>query len=392
MKTPRIAYAVGHIDDDLITAAVESKKKTKHNPWIRWGAIAACFAVLVIAGASILPSIFGGDVVNPEKYKYHISGSQIAVEWPWEYKTFAEKYTTITFNGKEYGIKSISPVSDGVLGDVLGSCEASGVDSYTNKKYTETFMVYKINGVSEDKLVAAGTDGEFYVYMLNETSNPATFGEVLTLYGLEQNLAFNHFTIYKGYDDKGEFELTDDAYIWAILSGCGDAALYDETDSFDRSDRNYLTFTATSDALGAYKKVVYISEDGYFATNIFNYSYIYYIGEDAAGKIISYAKSNSVEAESSPYALTVSGTLTEISDGYVLIDDSVLCKNEEDGTVYKIYTDDIRIKRCVEFGGIKVGDTVAVKYDGEISEKNEINGAYSMYKGTLVDGDLQVPE
>jgi hypothetical protein len=80
---------------------VESKKKTKHNPWIRWGAIAACFAVLVIAGAAILPSFFGGDVVNPEKCKYHISGSEIAVEWPWEYKTFAEKYTTITFNGKE---------------------------------------------------------------------------------------------------------------------------------------------------------------------------------------------------------------------------------------------------------------------------------------------------
>lgn len=392
MKTPRIAHAVGHIEDDLITTAVEGKKKTKHSPWIKWGSIAACFAVLVIAGAAILPSFFGSDVVNPGKYKYHINGSEIAVEWPWEYKTIAEKYTTVKFNGKEYVIKLKSPISEYVLGDGLGPCEASGVDSYTNKKYTETFKVYKIKGVSEDKLIAAGTEGEFYVYMPDDISKPATFGDVWNLYGLEQNLAFNHFTIYKGYDAKGEFEVTDDAYIREILSGCGDAALYDETDSFERSDRNYLTFTVTSDALGVYKRVIYISEDGYFATNIFNYSYIYYIGEDAAGKIISYAKSNSVEAESSPYELTVSGMLTEIGDGYVLIDDSVLCKNEEDGTVYKIYTDDIRIRRCVEFGGIKVGDTVAVKYDGEISETNEINGAYSMYKGILVEGDLLIPE
>ena len=50
--------------------------------------------------------------------------------------------------------------------------------------------------------------------------------------------------------------------------------------------------------------------------------------------IIEYAMNNSDEAEFSPYALTVSGTLTEIGNGYILIDDTVLCKNAEDGTIY----------------------------------------------------------
>lgn len=390
MKDYELLDAIGGINPEYIDSAEKSIRKDKKHIWKKLLPIAACLCLVI--SAVILPSIFGGNDVNPEKYKYHISGAEMAMAWPWEYMTIAEKYPSVKFNNKEYGIKLSSPVSENVLGDPLGSCEATGVDSYTNKKYSETFKAYKINGVSEDKLIAAGTEGEFYVYMADDISKPATFGDVWDLYGLDQNLTFSHFTVNEGYDDKGEFELTDDAYIREILSGCGDGVLYDETDFFERDNRYYLTFTATSEALGAYKLVVYISEDGYFATNLFSYSHIYYIGEDAAGKIISYAKNNSVEAESIPYELTVSGILTEINDDYVLIDDSALCNNEEDGTVYKIYTDDIRIRRCVEFGGIKVGDAVIVNYNGEISEKNEVNGAYSMYTGTLVDGDLQIPE
>ena len=57
MKTPRIINSVGHIDDDLITAATENKKKSKFSPWLKWGSIAACFAVIVIAGKALLQSL-----------------------------------------------------------------------------------------------------------------------------------------------------------------------------------------------------------------------------------------------------------------------------------------------------------------------------------------------
>ena len=212
------------------------------------------------------------------------------------------------------------------------------------------------------------------------------------IFEYDENLDFNHFTAYEGHKSQGYYDLSDDEYIWQVLSECDEATLDNTVDSFDRSNRTYLSFTATSEALGVYKRVVYISEDGYFATNIFNYSYIYYIGTEAAGKIIEYAKNNSEDGKMEAYELSVSGTVVEIGDGYVLIDDSVLCKNQEDGTVYKIYINDIRIKRCVECAGIKVGDVVAVKYNGEITDTNEVTGAYSMYKGTLVDGDLEIPE
>lgn len=398
MKRKKISETIDNINPKYIDEATEyiPKAKTTSKSWLKWGSLVACFVVLVVASFAIIPSFFDDDNIvdntNDGKYKYYVSGSEVDIEWPWEYKTNAEKYHNIVFDGKQYVIKSLNAVSTNSLGETLGTCEAEGVDSYTDKKYNETFEVRKLNGVSAEKLIAVGNDTGFYVYTIDDSEKPSTFGKMLELYGLTQTLEFNRFTKYEGYDDKGYFSLNSDEYIWQILSGCRDAQLDNQSDSFNRSNRNYLTFTATSDALGVYKRVVYISEDGYFATNILNYSCSYFIGTDAAGKIIEYALNNSDKAEFSPYALTISGTLVEIGNGYVLIDDTVLCKNAEDGTVYKVYTNDLRVLRCIEYASIKVGDTVVVKYDGEISESNEVTGAYSMYKGTLEDGDLLIEE
>lgn len=389
MKTPKIVNAIGHINDDLISGAVEERKQ---NGWLKWGSIAACAALLVTALALFLNN---GPETKSKYSKYNkqlVAQTELAIEWPWEYKTNAEKYGSITFNGKRFRVKSLRPVATACLGESLGTCQAEGVDIYTDQTYAETFEVRRLNGVSEDKLVAAGNDNGFYVYAVDDTTKPATFGQVLDLYGLPENLELSRFEKHKGYDSDGYYELENDAYIWQILSSCRDAALYEEEDSFDRSRRNYLSFTATSDALGVYKRVVYISEDGYFATNIFDHSHIYFIGKDAAGEIIRYAQDHAKEAEFEPYALSVAGTLVEIGDGYVLIDDSVLCEDPADGTVYRVFTDDLRMMRCLEYGNIKVGDTVGVNYEGEISSSNEVDGAYEIYKGTLIDGDLAVPE
>ena len=93
MKTPRIANAIGQIDDDLVADAAKCKKKNKKH-WLKWGSLAACFAVLVIAGAAILPSLFRENV-TPEgtdgRYKdFSIRASESAIVWPWEYQTVYE--------------------------------------------------------------------------------------------------------------------------------------------------------------------------------------------------------------------------------------------------------------------------------------------------------------
>lgn len=394
MKRKKISEVMGNINPKYVEEASDYKGKEKtsyRKNWYKWGVAAACFILLVLGGISILP-LLSGPLSSQLKYKHQIMGAESAIEWPWEYKTMAEKYHTLRYDSREYGIKNMNPVSEAVLAERLGTGEAEGVDSYTETKYTEEFEVYKISGVSEQKLVAAGRNGEYFVYRINGVEKPATFGELMQVYGLRENLVFSRYQICEGYKGRGYYDLLDDAYIWQILSGCEAAPLDDSVDSFDRSSRNYLSFTATSDALGVYKRVVYISEDGYFATNIFDYSHVYFIGTDAAGKIIEYAKNNATKGELEAYEFTVSGEVVEIGDGYVLLDDTALCRRKADGTVYKIDVNDIRMQRCIDFAGIKTGDLVVVKYKGELSPSNEVSGAYSMSKGTLVDGDLAVPE
>lgn len=402
MSREKISEVIDNIDEKYVNEAAcyeDKLRSTKKVAWYKWGAMVACFAALTIVCIKVLPMLNSKEDIDSEgegtqgKYQYYVEEVGFAKEWPWEYMTISEKFRTVNYDGKEYSIKNSYPISQEVLKSKLGVGEASGVDFYTGKKYTEVFEVYEINGVSLEKLIAAGMNGEYYVYQISEDYiKPATFGELMNLYSLDDNLEFASFTAYEGYKEQGYYNISDDGYIWQILSECEEAALDDTVDTFDRSNRNYLSFTATSDALGVYKRVVYISEDGYFATNIFNYSYVYYIGEDVAGKIIEYAEKNSVATTVEPYELTVAGTLVEVGDGYIVIDDSVLCRNKEDGIVYKIDTSDLRIKRCIDNEIVKVGDVVIVKYNGEISESNDVTGAYSISKGTLVESEPVILE
>ena len=55
MKTPRIANAVGLIDEDLVIGAANSTKTVNKNNWLKWSSIAACFAILLAAAAITLP-------------------------------------------------------------------------------------------------------------------------------------------------------------------------------------------------------------------------------------------------------------------------------------------------------------------------------------------------
>ena len=397
MKTPRISDAIGNLPEDLVNGAVTYKRTSKKKSFIKWGSIAACFMVMVMAAALIVPMFNSGDPISiggiDRDYKGTISGSEGDIEFPWEYKLTYEKFYTVKYNGNDYRTRTRA-INESLLGEVLGTCTAQGVDSYTDKTYTETFNVRKIKGVSEERLVAIGMDGEYYVYFNDEVKCPATFGELLDAYNLSETLPLVKFSVNDGYKEKGYYQITDDEYIWQVLSECRDAEFYAENDKWSRGERNYLSFTATSEELGVYKKVFYITEDGYVSTNVFNYSYVYYIGEDAANKIITHAKSNATEAEREQYEYTIAGTITEIGDGYVLIDDTVLCKDKNDGMVFKVLTEDLIIRRYLECTNIKVGDTVAVKFQTEIvlGENNTVSGAISMYKGKVTDSGMAVPE
>ena len=139
---------------------------------------------------------------------------------------------------------------------------------------------------------------------------------------------------------------------------------------------------------------MYVTESGYLWTNAFGWEYVYFIGKDAAEDIIKYATENSSAAEYEPQYKSLVGTVTEITDEYFLVDDAVLCKDPADGIMFKISLDDIRISRYFSAGVIDVGDTVIVKYEGDVDKQNQntISGAISISEGIISEGNVYVPE
>lgn len=394
MKIPKTANAVGHIDDDLIANATENGTQTKRISWLKWGSLAACFAVLVIAGAAVLPSLLGRNVTpsgNTERYKDFSIQAESEIMWPWEYRTVCEKYTNVEIDGIEY-LGKCRAVSESLIGESIGICTAIGYDGVNaDKKYTAEFKAYKLKDIAQSRFVAVKMEDSYYVFMSDKYAPPSTLGELMNDVNLQNTVELNCFSENGDSPDSSHFALTNDDYVWEVLSECRNAPFVEEQ-MWTATGRNYLSFTITSEALGVYKVALYITEDGYLWTNAFDYQYLFNIGKEAAGKIISYAKGNSVEAKYEPYKNFVIGTIVQITDEYILVDDSVLCNNPADGITYKVMLNDLRISRYVNHGVVKVGDTVQISYEGEIDETNTFTTATSASKVTISNIDALTPE
>jgi len=384
MKTPRIVSAIENIDDELVLSAAESKKKK--NNWVKWGSLAACFAVLVIAGIAILPSLLGDDMTDLEKtdgrYKdFTISTENVAIVWPWEYLTESERYYKTEFNGVKY--EKGRTVSEELIGEKKGSCSIVGYDEITDEQHTAVCDVYQLKNVDLTQFIAVKITDGYYIFKNAVYDPPQTLGELFERVDLSQFLKLERFSENGDGPDAKHFVLNDDDYVWEVLSTCKNAAFIDENEVYWHPyERDFISFTISSEVLGIYKHSLLITADGYLKTNAFDWGYLYYIGEEASEKIIKYAMKNSQKSEYEPYSNSnsICGKIVEVTDEYILVDDSILCKDEKDGITYKVLINDIRISRYVDRNIIRVGDMVEISYDGEIDEgnSNTISSAFSI--------------
>ena len=260
-------------------------------------------------------------------------------------------------------------VSEELVGELIGMHSVIGYDNITNEYHTSDFEVYQLKYADKSQYVAVKMEGTCYVFKNNKYDPPSTLGELLVLVDISKAIELSRFSENGDGSENKHFVLNNDDYVWEIIAECKEAGFV-EDDRWTAHDREYLSFTVTSGTFGVYKVAMYVTADGYLWTNAFDYGYLFNIGEDAAGKIIKYAKENSTEAEYEPYQKAIVGKIVEISEEYILIDDSVLCNDPSDGIAYRIQLNDVRISRYVDRRIIKVGDTVRVTYDGEIDNQN----------------------
>lgn len=206
MKTPRIINSVGHIDDDLITAAVENEKKAKHRPWFKCSSIAACFALLVAAGAFILPKVIDykvdignqletesvaatvekqDDNIQEDQSNHVIEGVYIpAIELPDSANTAMDMIGLVVYQGRIYTqaedyFGEAAEKIETLVGEHLGTAKGN-IDEWSSQdEYATEFAstvageVYSVNGYDTSFRIC------IYAEVEDENHNPTVWIQFL---------------------------------------------------------------------------------------------------------------------------------------------------------------------------------------------------------------------
>ncbi len=330
-----------------------------------------------------------------EKYYRDItfnSGGDLAYVWPYQYQTDGEFYSTLILEEREYTStwNIFNDMDTDLLGELLCYQKIFGYDEITDETPYRFFPVHSVKNVSTDVAVAVQMDGKYYVFRPSEYNPPENLGEFLKTYNLPENLTLDRFSELEGYTDKRRHGLNDDSFIWEVLLSCSEAEFIpDDLGSFTMADREYLSFAVNSEALGIYNRVFYITKDGYIRTNAFNYAYTFFIGEEAANKIIDYAMANKTEPPKDVKYESIFGVITKVTEDYFLLEDSQFCENPKNGTVFKVMMNDMRIRRYFLCDIFSEGSTVRVNFtEGiDIANENKIIGAYDIGYASVIEGE-----
>ncbi len=363
MNGQDILKALNDIEPALVEDATAKSRKKR-----LWLASAACLVLLLAAGGLLLLQPWalhrqdlGGITRLYFDYAYSSTPAILRV-FPWEYRTVYEKYPTVQLEGNEYRCRD-SAISQGLLGAYLGQCEASGFDSDTT--YHESFSAYEIRGVDPAFLLAVDMGEGYYVFSRYEVTFPATLGEFLDSLSLSDTFPLSRFSCLPKSRALQHYTLSAPgapAELWELLEACREAPLAEFPYG---SALDGICFTAASEALGGDKNTLSVSSNGYLSVNITGRPADYYIGPEKAKDILSLALSGSEATEPVPDYYTVCGTVTEIGDGYLLLDDDAVTLSWQSMT-FRVSTEDLRIRRYLELDGFQEGDLVSVRYTGGI--------------------------
>ena len=425
-KSRRFLERMSEIDDEILLRTEEpAAVKNKSNFYKKWFVLAA--SLVIVCAILLTVGIFYFNKKNQntnntedllqvpisdvywvdtrERNNLQAQQELSAIVWPWNCRAIYSQYTEITLNGSKYHARSSyygGEVFANQIGEKICNTEAKGNDehsSFVNNKdvyYTMQSEVFEIVGVDSQRIVAVKYDGyDGYYAFLNDTYQvPSTFGELIEALDLTNNIKLNSFYYDFNGDRKDEhYALNNEksAELWKILQKYEKAPAVAENVS--AWSENRISFSLNSNTLGVYNLSFTFKEDGHLVTNIENYGYTYNLGKDAVKEIVDFAVENRL-AITLPEKQYLVGTVTEIGEDYIKVDDSVVMKNSNDGIEFTVYATNMNIRRYIISGYLKVGDTVSVEHGYLLKENyTEIKNAVDLNECIITsDGNVLIPE
>ena len=341
-----------------------------------------------------------------ERKDINVMIPESSIEWGWEDMTDSERYTNLDFGGKTYRMRG---TVTNYVGEWLASGEAYGFAwDQNNARYGIPCQIYALTFSPDHSVVAVQFEGSSEVYRFEcerKYDPPKTLGEFMETRKLPEVLPLTN--LYHERWDGGSSKYDNFALsaehsdaVWAMLEKYGDAPFtensFEESFNIHHYDKERIGFSATSEVLGIRNLSFAVNDNGYIITNIEQYGYNYFIGVDAAREIIDYVKAHMTDPqpEEKTPVYNIVGTVTEIGDGYIKVDDSVMMKNPEEGLVFTVDVTDKRLSRVCD-ALIRVGDHVVITYDGRVSEDGTllVETATSIQEAWITeDGDVLIPE
>lgn len=423
MKKKDFLDLMENIDDALLLRAEQETKKKKSALLLRIGIAAAVICAFVaITLAILIPNIKNGSdsgidgdadgadtltvpisdvfwVDTRERNGKNYASAEVGIVWPWNCRAVYNQYTELSYNGSKYTSRSSyygGEIYANQIGKKLADCECWGFDMTQDKTYTLKCSVYEINRVDREVIVAVkyeGFDG-YYAFMNEEREAPATLGVLIDRLNLTENIKLNSF--YYAEEPRKEekhYLLSDEISekLWSVIKEKAGAQSVDAK-AFDHGRRE-IGFAISSNTLGVYNLSFTFSEDGLLFTNIENYGYCYDIGKDAVNEIMTLALENKQINTLSEKQYLV-GTVTEIGEDYIKVDDSAFMKNADEGIEFTVYAEHMNIRRYIISGYLKVGDTVRIEH-GYLPKEGytEIRNATNLDECVITSGgEVLIPE
>lgn len=299
MNRKKVTSAMENISSEYIDEAASYNKVSVKKPWLKAGAIAACFALLAAIIGVWSGGLFKGPYVQPE-YSDKVWPQKPATKEeinaqvkPWDERTISEQYIWLSIGENTYSSKN-TETDPSNIGEMLGEYELNEKDSLTDTMYTATGTVYAVNGIATECAVAvqfSGHDG-YYVYV-NSYYTPATLGELIDDLNLAENISFGSvFYVYlAGSENVVTIEFVDlaESVIWDML--LNDCSVQNETD-IDSLMANSMSISVNIPLLG-YKNIsLGVTDDGYLTTNILETGKAFFIGKERVQQFKNYVIEN----------------------------------------------------------------------------------------------------